>query len=126
MTTEKLRLLLRRRSRAFVGATTVVAALWLLAVLAVDVLASPSTLADRDLHVPKGVVRLPAGVLKESGPKGGARIVFFRNPGGPPTDLAAWHTVVQCLILVTLAALVVAGLDRLRRKSRRSRRMRTV
>ena len=32
----------------------------------------------------------------------------------------------ECLILVTLAALVVAGLDRLRRRSRRSRRVQTV
>jgi hypothetical protein len=50
----------------------------------------------------------------------------LHNTGGTPADLSAWHTVVQCLILVALAALVVAGLDRLRRKSRRSRRVQTV
>jgi hypothetical protein len=72
------------------------------------------------------VVRLPAGVLKETVRKGGVRFVLLHNSGGTPADLTAWHTVVQCLILITLAALVVAGLDRLRRKIRRSRRVLTV
>jgi hypothetical protein len=126
MTIEKLRLLFRRRARAFVGATAVVAALWLLAVLAVNVSSSSSALGDRDHHLPKGMVRLAGGVLKETGRKGGVRLVLLHNTGGTPADLSAWHTVVQCLILVTLAALVVAGLDRLRRKTRRSRQVRTI
>jgi hypothetical protein len=126
MRTEKLRLLLRRRGRALLGATAVVAALWFLAVLAADVFASSSTLGDRNHHLPKGVVRLPAGVLKETVRKGVVRFVLLHNSGGTPADLTAWHTVVQCLILITLAALVVAGLDRLRRKIRRSRRVLTV
>jgi hypothetical protein len=121
-----LPLVLRRRARAFAGATTVVVALWLLAVLAVNVLASSSGIGDRDHPLPKGLVRLPGGVLKETGRKGGVRLVLLHNTGGTPVDLTAWHTVVQCLILVTLAALVVAGLDRLRRKMRRSQRVRTV
>ena len=126
MRTETLQLLLRKRVRAFVGATAVVAVLWLLAVLAVNVFASSSALGDHNRHLPKGVVRLPGGVLKEIGPKGGLRFVSLHNTGGTPVDLTAWHTVVQCLILVTLAALVVAGLDRLRRKIRRSQRLRTI
>jgi hypothetical protein len=126
MRIEKLRFLIRRRARAFVGATAVVAALWLLAVLAVNVFSSSSALGDRDHHLSKGMVRLAGGVLKETGRKGGVRLVLLHNTGGTPADLSAWHTVVQCLILVTLAALVVAGLDRLRRKARQSRRVRTI
>jgi hypothetical protein len=124
MRTEKLRLLLRKRIRALVGATAVVAALWLLSVLVSNAFASSSLLGDRDHHVPQGEVRLPGGVLKHTGPKGGLRLALLHNTGGTPTDLAAWHTVVQCLILISLAALVVAGLDRVRRKGRRTRRAR--
>jgi hypothetical protein len=125
MRTETLQLLLRKRVRAFVGATATVAVLWLLAVIAVNVLASSPALGDRR-HSPKGVARLPGGVPKGVGPKGGSRFVTLHNIGGAPVNLTAWHTVVQCLILVTLAALVVAGLDRLRRKMRKSQRLRTV
>ena len=82
-------------------------------------------LGDGDPHLPKGVVRLPGGVLRVVERKGGVRLVFPHNTGGTPVDLTAWHTVVQCLILVTLGALVVAGLDRLRRKMHGSRRVRT-
>ena len=126
MKTEAFQLLLRKRALAFVGAIGTVAVLWLLAVIAVNVFASSSTLGDRNRHFPKGVVRLPGGVLREIGPKGGLRSVSLHNVGGTPVDLSAWHTVVQCLILVTLGALVVAGLDRLRRKKRRSPPLRTV
>jgi predicted short-subunit dehydrogenase-like oxidoreductase (DUF2520 family) len=126
MRIEKLRWLVRRRARAFVGATAVVAALWFLAVLALNLFASSSALGDQDHHLPKGVVRLAGGVLKETRRNGGVRLVLLHNTGGTPVDLSAWHTVVQCLILVTLAALVVAGLDRLRRKMRRSQRVRTI
>lgn len=119
---EKLRQLLRTRVRAFVGASATVAALWLVAVLAVNVFASSEAPGDRSHHLPKGVVRLPGDVLKVTGPKG-VRLVLLHGTGGTPADLSAWHTVVQCLILVTLAALVVAGLDLLRRKRRRSRRV---
>jgi hypothetical protein len=126
MRIEKLRWLVRRRARAFVGATAVVAALWFLAVLAINLFASSSALGDQDHHLPKGVVRLAGGVLKETRCNGGVRLVLLHNTGGTPVDLSAWHTVVQCLILVTLAALVVAGLDRLRRKMRRSQRVRTI
>jgi hypothetical protein len=126
MRIEKLRWLVRRRARAFVGATAVVAALWFLAVLAINLFASSSALGDQDHHLPKGVVRLAGGVLKETRRNGGVRLVLLHNTGGTPVDLSAWHTVVQCLILVTLAALVVAGLDRLRRKMRRSQRVRTI
>ncbi len=120
MRTESLQLLVRKRVLAFVGAIATVAVLWLLAVVAVDVFASSSPLGNGYRHVPKGVVRLPGGVLKGVGPKGGLRSVSLHDVGGPPVDLSAWHTVVQCLILVTLGALVVAGLDRLRRKVRGS------
>jgi hypothetical protein len=126
MRTEGVRLLLRTRIRAFVGATAVVAALWLLAVVAVNVFASSSALQGPGHHVPKGVVRVPGGVLKATRGNGGVPLVLLHNTGGAPTDLSAWHTVVQCLILVTLAAVVVAGLDRLRRRSRRSRRVQAV
>ena len=126
MRIETLQLLLRKRVRAFVGATATVAVLWLLAVIAVKVFASSSRLGDRNLFPPKEAVRLPGGVLREVGPKGGLRYASLHNIGGTPVDLTAWHTVVQCLILVTLAALVVAGLDRLRRKMRRRQRLQTV
>jgi hypothetical protein len=125
MRTERFQLLLRRRARAFVGATAVVVALWILAVLAANLFDSSSAIGDRDRHLPKGPVRLPGGVLKEIGRKGGERLVFPHNTGGSPVDLTAWHTVVQCLILVALVAFVVVGLDRLRRKMRRSQRVRT-
>ena len=124
MRTETLSLLLRRRARAFVGAMAVVVALWLLAVLAVNVFASSSAIGDREHHLSK--MRLPVGVLKDTGRKGGVQLSLLHNAGGTPFDLSAWHTVLQCLILVTVAALVVAGLDRLRRKMRRSQRVRTV
>jgi hypothetical protein len=121
MRTDALRSILRRRLRAVVGATAAVTATWLLAVLATD-LAAPSGPGDGHRHLPKGMVRLPGGVLEEIGPKGIPRLVVLHHTGGTPAELAAWHTVAQCLILVTLMALVVAGLDLLRRKRRRSRR----
>jgi hypothetical protein len=126
MRTETLQSLLRKRVRAFVGATAVVAVLWLLAVLAVKVFASSSPLGDGGPHLPKGAVRLPGGGLRVAERKGGVRLTLLHHTGGTPVDLTAWHTVVQCLILVTLAALIVAGLDRLRRKMHRSQRVRTV
>jgi len=126
MRTETFQMLLRKRARAFAGATVVVAVLWLLAVLAGNAFASSSRLGNGGHHLPKGVVRLPGGVLREAERKGGVRIDLLHNTGGIPVDLTAWHTVVQCLILVTLGALVVAGLDRLRRKMRRSQRVRTI
>lgn len=124
MRTERWQFLLRTRVLAFAGATAVVATLWLLAVLAANMFASSSAIGNRDRHLPNGVVRLPGGVLKETGLKGGVRLVSLHNAGGTPVDLTAWHTVVQCLILVTFATLVVAGLDRLRRKRRRAQRVR--
>lgn len=122
MTTEPLRLVLRRRVRAFIGATAVVGLLWLLAVLAVNAFASSPPVADRHVHLSQGAVRFPIGVVRGAAPQGGVRPVFFHNPGGSPVDLRAWHTAAQCLILVTLAALVAAGLDRLRRKARTRQR----
>ncbi len=124
MRTDTWQLLLRKRVGAFVGATATVAVLWVLAVIAVRAFAPSSTLGDRNSPSPKGAVRLPGGVLREVGPKGGLRFAPPHNIGGTPVDLTAWHTVMQCLILVTLATLVVAGLDRLRRKVRRSRMLR--
>jgi hypothetical protein len=124
MTGETLRSLLRTRARAFGGVTAVVALFWLLAVLAVNTFAS-APVGDLDRHLPKGVGRLPGGELKETGRLGGVRHVLLHKVGGGPVDVTAWHTVAQCLILVTLAALVVAGLDRLWHKSRRSRRLQT-
>jgi hypothetical protein len=126
MRTETLQSVLRKRVHAFVGATAVVAVLWLLAVLAVNAFGSSPPLGDREGLLPKGVARLPGGLLREAQRNGGVRLVLLHDTGGTPSDFMAWHTVVQCLILVTLAALVVAGLDRLRRKMRKSQRVRTV
>lgn len=77
-----------------------VVVLWLLAVLAVGVFVRPAP----QLFPPRvrGVVLWP------------------RN--GNPVNVGAWHTVVQILVLIALATLVAAGLDRLRRAFRRRRR----
>ena len=121
MTTEKPQSLLREPVLAFVGATATVAVLWLVAVLAVNVLASPP--ADRTLSRSKEVVLLPGGTRGEIRPKGVPRLSSLHSIGGNPVDLTAWHTIVQCMILVALAALVVASIDRIRRKTRQ--RLRT-
>jgi hypothetical protein len=114
---------LRRRLSAFLGATVIVLVLWLVAVLSVNVFASSPRLADRDRRFVIGVERLlPAASLHKNGPA----VVFLHNSGANPIDLTAWHTVVQILILITLAALVVSGLDRLRRENRRRRRPRNL
>jgi len=47
-------------------------------------------------------------------------VLWPRN--GNPANVGAWHTVVQIVVLVALATLAVAGLDRLRRALRRTRR----
>jgi uncharacterized protein HemY len=90
----------RKRLRAICGATIVVVLLWLLAVLAVNVFVRPAPqLFPQRL---RGVVLWRTGVN--------------------PVDVSAWHTVLQVVILIALATLVVAGLDRLRRALRRTRR----
>jgi hypothetical protein len=123
---KKLPSLLRKRLSAFFGATVVVVALWLVTVVSVNVFAPSSPLDERERHLPKGVVRLRGGALRLTGPKGRVRVVSLHDTGGNPLNFTAWHTVVQCLILITLAALVVAGLDRLRRKNRKRRSVRMV
>jgi hypothetical protein len=123
MRTKTLCQLLRKRFGAFACATGVVTALWLVAVLAVDVLA-PSP------HLGAGNRRFVDGVGKTfRGPaptKARSVVIFLRDGDGGGSGFAAWHKVVLVLILVTLAAIVVAGIDQLRRKNRRSRRVRTV
>jgi hypothetical protein len=102
------------RARAFLGATLVVAVLWLATV---------------------GAVKVFVPSLDGPGPRlgSGGRFVIRRNGKlhfitlhgnfGNAAGFAAWHKVVLVMILVTLAALVVAGIDWLRRASRRSRRV---
>jgi hypothetical protein len=119
--------LLHKTARAFFGATGVVTVLWLVAVLAVNVFAGTPPLGDRDGRFVEGVKTLK--LLPGSTPphRKGPVVVFLRNTsGGNPLNLTAWQTVVQILILITLAALVVAGLDQMRRKNRQRRRVRTV
>jgi Trk-type K+ transport system membrane component len=123
MSTKRL-VVLRRRVLAFIGATFVVVALWLITVLAVDLFAQSSLLgvrAGRFVKVVGGVKQL---VLPGTAHRHGPIVVFLRRAGGNPSDFSAWHTVVQVLILIALAALAVAGLDRLRRTGRRRRRLR--
>ena len=120
--TKSLMPFVRKRVRAFLGATVVTVALWLVAVLSVNLFAASPSFGDRGGRLVKGVERFPRG---PSPHKNGPVVVFLHNTGGNPSNFTAWHTVVQVLILITLAALVIAGLDQLRRKNRRRRRLRT-
>lgn len=122
-TSKNLLPFLRRRVSAFVGATVVVVVLWLVTVVSVNIFGSSPTLDDRDGRFVKGVaVRVPPGTAPN---KHEPVVVFLHNTGGNQSDFTAWHTVVQVLILVTLAALVVAAFDQVRRKNRKRRRPRT-
>jgi amino acid transporter len=115
---------LRKRMIAFFGATAVVTVLWLVAVVAVKVFAAAPPTGYREGRFLEGVqkLKLPPGTL----PHGkGPVVALLHNTGGNQLNPAAWQTVVQILILISLAALVVAGIDGLRRKNRRRRRART-
>lgn len=94
----------RRRFLAFCAATLFAVVLWLLAVLAVGVLVRPaSQLFPEPFQQPLGgIVLWPAN--------------------GNPANAGAWHTLVQIALLVVLATLVAAGIDRLQRALRRSPR----
>jgi hypothetical protein len=115
--------LLRKRMRAFLGATAVVVVLWLVAVVAVSAFVGSPPEGGPGARFVEGVPRLklPPGALRHD--KGA--LVLLHSTGGSPLNPTAWPTVVQILILIALAALVVAGLDGLRRQNRRRRRLRT-
>jgi hypothetical protein len=118
----KLASLLRKNMIAFIGATAVVVVLWLVAVVAVKVFAASPPIGGRDGRFVAGVQKLK--LLPGTAPhRKEAVLVLLHNTGGNPLNLMAWQTVVQILILIALAALVVAGLDGLRRRNRRRRRV---
>jgi hypothetical protein len=96
----------------------VAAALWFVAVLAVKVLVSPSSLGD---HV-QGPGKAGQLAFRRNGKD---HIIFLHQSLGNAAGFEAWHKAALVLILVTLAALAVAGIDSLRRTVRRSRRART-
>ena len=109
-----MRLHLPIRVRAFVGATLVVAVLWFITVAAVRVfVSSPPTSSQGQRLYGAGNFLFRR--------KGKLHIITLRRSFGNGFDFAAWHKVVQVLILVILAALVVAVIDGLRRTSRRTR-----
>lgn len=117
---------LRTRVRAFLGATAVVTVLWLVTVFAVKVFVTPSRLGGQGLPLSKAARFTPGGTIEGIGKKGGSRLFFLHRSIGDAFGFGAWHKVALVLILVTLTALAVALIDWLRRKSRRSRRARTI
>jgi uncharacterized membrane protein len=119
MRTEKARLHIPLRLRALLGATLVVAVLWFITVLAVRVFVSTPPLGDQSGRL-GNVGRVAIGR------KHGGQFFSLRQSFGNAFDLSAWHKVAMVLIVVTLTALAVAIIDRLRRTSRRSRHARTV
>jgi hypothetical protein len=110
---EGVKLRLPVRVRAFLGATLIVAVLWLATVVSVKVfvpsLGGPGPRLD---SAGRFVIRR----------NGKLHFITLHENFGSAVGFAAWHKVVLVMILVTLAALVVAGVDWLRRASRRSRR----
>ncbi len=126
MRNETLWPFLRKRVRAFLGATTVVTVLWLVTVLAVKVFVAPSRFDGQGLPLSNTSRFAPGGAIEGIGKKDGSRLFFLHRSIGDAFGFGAWHKVALVLILVTLTALAVAFIDWLRRKSRRSRRARTI
>jgi hypothetical protein len=102
------------RVRAFLGATLVVAVLWLITVVAVREFVSSSP-NGRQAPRLNGAGKI---VIRRNGK---LHIITLHPSFGNAFDFAAWHKVALVLTLVTLAALAVAVIDWLRRKSRRTR-----
>ena len=111
---------LRRRAGALVGAAGVVVMLWLLAVLAVKAFVTPPPTGAGEHHI----VNVVRGLVPGRSPNGASLELIEPPSGGNPFNSGAWGTILQILLLITAGALVVAGVDRLRRNIRRSRQAR--
>jgi hypothetical protein len=105
------------RVRAFVGATVVVTALWLITIVVVRVFASSSRAGGGSELNRAGKI-----VIRRNGRQ---HIVTLHHFVENDLGFAAWHKVAMVLILVALAALAVAGIEGVRRANRRRRRAET-